>query len=488
MSILDFVQQKNTIQLISTTFKNEVKVNIQKITINTAMIQTHKTIALALILALTVAGSGLIYVKYLKNNDADAKKQYISTKKIPKITPAPLIVKSSSSQIAVLNSINKISSASQSNIILAPTKPVPPTIEVATTSSNIDNKIASASPVIETSSNCSIQTKINFGQTSNPMLKQLSKYQDICGSKVADKVMVFTQIPSNSKSAQSLAVEIAATLKEFSIYGITPLVIAEPTDGSVEISFTDFAKGNYNQVLDQYFAAIKQAGVTDQQMGIWVPFPEANIPVWNSVGSSPSDFGFLINNYSTSLKKYFPTTGVTILMNYVSFEPSDKGYTKPKNNNFDEYLQNIKPGMVNSFGMQGFPWVDSNRASNNSVSDPQIFLQPAKATRAASQLGVNTIWFNTGTVSSKYTQNPALRANVSANERKVINSNKVKVFDLVKNAGYNIWVNEFVQDKSNTAEQTNFSYLQTPQDQAIFKDYTTQLNNRGISLSIFDSN
>ena len=449
------------------------------------MIHQKKTIAYIVALILTISASGLIYANYLQSNEANAKRQYSNTKKILKTTPVSSVNSLVSSLVSVSSVVNKnllISSSKTSSSIDKPSS------QVVTISSTIDTKAASAAPVAPTNSNCNRQLKINLNQSTSPILKQLSKYQDVCGSKVADKMMVFTQIPSNVNSVQPLANEISNILREFSLYGITPVVIAEPIDGDVQLSFTEFAKGVFNPVLDQYFAAIKNTGITSQQMGMWVPFPEANIPTWNSEGSTPADFGLLINNYSSILKKYFPTTTISVLMNYTSFNPTDKSYSKPSITNYDEYLKNIKSGLVDSFGMQGFPWVEANRSSDNSVNDPQIFLQPANTMRAANQLGINSIWFNTGTISSKYTQNPNLRVNISAADRQVINNNKIKVFDKVKNAGYNIWVNEFVQDKSNTAEQTNFSYLQTVQDQAAFKDFATKLNARGIALSLFDSN
>jgi hypothetical protein len=448
------------------------------------MIHQKKTISFVIALVLIISVSGLTYMNYLQSNEADAKKNYTNTKKILKTTPMSSVNSSISSAVSKISSDSKTSVSTSSNNNSVNIKP---SSIVATVSSIIDTKVVSAAPIVSTNSNCSSQAKINLGIPTSPFLKQLKKYQDLCGSKVADKMMVFTQIPSNSNSVQPLANEIAAVLKEFSLYGITPIVIVEPNDGNTYLSFTEFAKGVFNPVLDQYFAAIQKAGITSGQMGIWVPFPEANIPVWNNDGASVSDFGLLINNYSSSLKKFFPTTSVSVLMNYTSFDPADKGYTKPFIANFDEFLKNIKPGLVDSFGIQGFPWVEANRSSNNSVNDPQVFLQPANSIRAAKQLGVNTIWFNTGTISSKYTQSPSLRVNVSASDRQVINNSKLSVFDQVQNAGYNIWVNEFVQDKSNTAEQTNFSYLQTPQDQASFKDFTKKLSDRGVSLSLFDA-
>jgi hypothetical protein len=240
--------------------------------------------------------------------------------------------------------------------------------------------------------------------------------------------------------------------------------------------------------LEQYFKAIKATGITDKQMGIWVPFPEPNIPAWNSEGSSPKDFGLMVNNYASTLKQTFPQTHVSILLNSTTFDPKDKDYKSSKPVQTQDFVANIKPKLVDSFGMQGFPWASSKVGKVKEEDfDANKFLSPESAIAAAKILGVKEIWFNSGTFGSKYTQDSKAKLDIPPQTRQAINNQKLKIYSQVQTAGYKVWANEFVEDKSQTEEQTNFSYLQTVQDQEVFKNFATQINAKKIELSLFDN-
>jgi hypothetical protein len=79
------------------------------------------------------------------------------------------------------------------------------------TSSVFSSNIAQASiPIIIPSSGCAVQPKINLESTANSQLKQLSKYQEICNSQVASKVMLFTQIPSTIDAIESKVADLSS--------------------------------------------------------------------------------------------------------------------------------------------------------------------------------------------------------------------------------------------------------------------------------------
>jgi hypothetical protein len=468
---------------------------------------THKTkiVSLVTTLALVISVSGYISFCNLNNGEAEAeaKKTFLKNQiaRIPNNLKQNIqssdVSKTSSSIVATSvsatnpNSTIKTSSSKK----LEPNSSVTNSNPTQTNSSKIEpsqpiNLPISVDPIKTIAQSnigiCANQAKINLTPSTSPFLTQLSKYQNICNSKVASKMMIFTQIPSSKSTIQPKVDELISVLKEFDQYGITPVVVAEPIDNQNMLSFVDFAAGKYNPTLDTFFQSLKNSGLTDKQMGIWVPFPEPNIPAWNSVGSKPSDIPAIINNYSSSLKKYFPNTHVSVLFNSTSFDPSDKAYSKPKTTILDEYITGINAGAVDSFGMQGFPWAPPKSLGGESSYNANNFLRPDIAMRSAKILGTNQIWFNTGTFATKYSL-PSAKVTVSPSERMAINNQKISVFEQVKNAGYKVWVNEFVEDKSATAEETNFSYLNSKEDSEIFKDYVNKLSAKAIDLSLFDS-
>src|SRR5262249_6347884 len=150
---------------------------------------------------------------------------------------------------------------------------------------------------------------------------------------------------------------VVDTLKDFAAHGVRPLVIAEPTDydGGNNIDFGLVAKGTYTAYLDDYFSAIKAAGITDQQMGIWTPFPEANLPYWNN--NQASYFAPDVNLYVAQLRKYFPHAATSIMLNSATYSTTDFNWQSGEYDSLLPYIKGITPGSITYAGLEGFPWV-----------------------------------------------------------------------------------------------------------------------------------
>ena len=326
----------------------------------------------------------------------------------------------------------------------------------------------------------------NISSYQNAYLNQLDVYQQICNSGVASKMMIFTDLILNETQISNRLNSLAENLRDFSAAGIIPVIVIEPSDNGELIDFQDIASGKYNLLFDKYFATLKSKGITDKQMGVWVPFPEPNVPNWKSQGSTPIDFSDMVNNYGTALKKVFPTTKMSILLNSYTFDPSDEEWANGQAIDFTEYIRGIKGSLVDSIGVQGFPWV--SRASQDRIEqfDATDFLQPDLAIKAARLLKVKEIWFNTGTFLYKYTNDAVNRIHIYAGTRQTINNSILAVATNVQSQDYNVWINEFVQDKSRTAEATNWAYVINAAHQKAFKNMIKALTDAGIGVSLYD--
>ena len=82
---------------------------------------------------------------------------------------------------------------------------------------------------------------------------------------------------------------------------------------------------------------------------------------------------------------------------------------------FSPYILGINPEHIQSFGLQGFPWVSND--GSNKVYNPTTFLPTNLAAEAADILGTKNIWLNTGTMKRSYTSNTV---NTSPTERSTI--------------------------------------------------------------------
>ncbi|MDD5083652.1 MAG: hypothetical protein PHT88_01775 [Candidatus Moranbacteria bacterium] len=343
-----------------------------------------------------------------------------------------------------------------------------------------------------TAGRCSDREKItDLESASDPHLLKLSEYQAVCDSFVTDRIMLFTDMPKDKNGAVESAKKMAETLKEFSRFHVTPIVVVEPVNEWGLIDFKEFGTGFYDKWITAYFKAIKAEGVTDDMMGIWVPFPEANLPYWNHENATPKDFSVIVNKYLGTLKKEFPQAKGSVLLNSATYDNEDFNWESGEYVSLVPYVSGIKKGLVDSFGIQGFPWAPPAGSERVGLFDAREYLNARLAMEAADTLEVKDIWFNTGSFSSKYTLDEKMTIAVDPGKRKdVLNGILSEVISAQKK-GYSVWLNIFAENKSQLAEATDWSYW-SDTDQAsdlnrsVFVDFMVKAKDIDIPVSLFD--
>ena len=339
---------------------------------------------------------------------------------------------------------------------------------------------------------CTDKPKIvDLAKATAPELKKLGLAQDVCNSYVSNEVMIFTNMPKDERVAKENAAKMATILKEFSRYNVKPLVIAEPETAWGLVDFVEFKNGFYDAWLNVYFAELKRLGITEKQMGTWVPFPEANLPYWNHANTQPKDFAILVNRYFAVLKKHFPKAEGSVLLNSATYATDDFDWRNGEYLSLIPYVSGINKEYVQSFGLQGFPWTPPATDYGVNISDAGEFINHHLAIAAAKELGVKKIWYNTGTFGRKYTNDPKSLALISAGERLNILRSIINEALITKKSGYAVSVNLFSEDKSKTTEATDWSYFKKPQDTnakdaLVFGNFMDQMTKNGIPVSYFD--
>ncbi|MEX1123732.1 MAG: hypothetical protein WEC81_01005 [Patescibacteria group bacterium] len=340
--------------------------------------------------------------------------------------------------------------------------------------------------VIFHTDHCSQLLPLDIATSEEPHLLQLNKYQESCNSYVTNQLMVFEDMPNSGVSAEKKGKAMSNRLKEFSEGSVTPIVIIEPSSEWGLIDFDEFNTGFYDDWISKYFETIKNSGVTDNMMGTWVPFPEANLPYWNNQNATPNDFSHVVNRYLGILKQYFPQAKGSVLLNSATYETTDFNWESGEYNSLIPYVKDINKEYVDSFGIQGFPWLPNAGGVGPGIFDAAEYLNFRLAIEAADTLEIKQIWFNTGTFSRKYTLDQESTVYVTAAKRKDLLDGILTEVERVKDRGYEVSINIFAHNKSALSEATDWSYLSSAEDIQALASFLTKAESNGIKVSLFD--
>ena len=331
--------------------------------------------------------------------------------------------------------------------------------------------------------------RAGLANVSDAQLRRLAQYEAVCGSAIFSRASFFIATPATKAAATQDAAIVAAKLKVYAQYNIPPLVFMEPTDDDGNnLNFTSYSTGAYDDALHTFYAALKSNGVSDAMMGTWVYFPESNMPTWGTI--SPSLFAINVTKTAQIQKQYFPASQSSIMLDSESYQPGSS-WGQGSYVSLQPYVQNIPKGLIDSFGLQGFPWA-APAGQPDSLYNPQTFLQVSLAAQAAQTLGTKNIWLNTGTFSRAYTQNASQLVNIPAAQRQTILNGVVAQAKALQAQGFTVSVHLFAQNKSNVAEAIDWSYWGNQPDsgpnEAVFKAFAHEITTAGVQLWLFDSN
>lgn len=315
-------------------------------------------------------------------------------------------------------------------------------------------------------------------------IKALSDYQSVCGAYITQELMVFTNM-AFLENPDAEAQKYAALLKEFAEKQLSPIVVVEPYLSNGLLEWKEFAGGKYTANLSRFFVVLKEQGVSDAMMGMWVPFPEPNVPNWGVTNGDAKDFIPAINLFVGEQKKAFPQSKASILLNTTSYLPTDLEWENGDYYALDSYYDGITTGLIDSLGIQGFPWIAAADQRKRVIFDANEFLSPSLITSALKGMRIKDVWLNTGTFGVKYAQEQFKRVIITAPERKQIMNSIFDVAEGLQNGGYRVSTNLFAEDKTNVREATDWSYLGSGDYRTVFKDFVREAEQKSLKISLY---
>ncbi|QQS19523.1 hypothetical protein IPL85_04580 [Candidatus Saccharibacteria bacterium] len=346
----------------------------------------------------------------------------------------------------------------------------------------LQNKPASAPKLA--SKKCTNNPIASRGSTNDPQLKALVEYENVCQSAFVDNLMVFTNMPISTEDANTMADAMAGRLKQFDKFSVKPIVIVEPDTEWGLVDFHEYANGFYDLWIKDYFVRLKKNGVTNEQMGIWIPFPEPQQEFWNN-NKDPDDFANSVNRYFETLRTVFPAAQTGILLDSQTGETDQAPQLLA-------YTRLVKEGLVDYAGLQGFPWHPREESdTRSSVISAEVFAPAYLAEEVAKSLRINKIILNTGSYRHKKAENGGA-ITITTDERKQTLDSIFTEASRLKDDKYEVTVNIFAENKIETKEGVDWSYWQAglyeqSDHKLLFTNLVYDLNQKGIKISIFDA-
>lgn len=328
---------------------------------------------------------------------------------------------------------------------------------------------------------------INITNTENPHLKKLADYQKVVGGFVGNQLMVFLNMPESAANIEGASYYIANTANEFAKFGITPIFVIEPYGDNGQLDLGRIKNGDYVAKLDSLFALLKWARwLTEDKLGLIVPYPEINTPAFNRTNFVPTDLPILVNQYFDVVRKYYPNARWGLLLDGKSYDVN-KTWGQGEYKSYAPYVTGIKPGYISTFWVQGFPWVSADGSIKS--YDPNVFLPISLAKESANLLSVNKIWFNTGTMKRSYPWSPV---NTSAEERQSMVNGIINQWNSLKNQGFDVMIHIFAENKFQMGEWVDWSYIENASDwvlsphEAVFASFVSQAQTSNLNTGIYD--
>ncbi|MGL4759085.1 MAG: hypothetical protein ACRCXZ_07125 [Patescibacteria group bacterium] len=339
-----------------------------------------------------------------------------------------------------------------------------------------------------TSENCNTKPAFEFEKTTleqNKYLKKLNDFQIICNSMAFDKMMIFTYLPQSDEEIRSESKILSAKLLAFNRYNIKPIIVFEPAFESGYLNFKKIAEGEYNSSLRNYFEALVKEGMTTENIGQIIPFPEPNIPVWNRKDSEPETFAKAFNNFVEILREYIPNQKAIPLLNTKTYNQDDKDWAKGSIQSLKPWVKDIKEDYIGKVGLQGFPWQSAKNERQVFETSIEKFLPIKSIEELIETTNNNTIMLNTGTYGSKYTQDKNKTVIFQPKDRKkILDEIQLLTYNLQKK-GNKVAINIFAEDKSDVAEDTDWSY-KTADEVRFLKEFIARSELMNIELSVYN--
>lgn len=296
-------------------------------------------------------------------------------------------------------------------------------------------------------------------------------------NEIVDSNMVFMAIPLNEQMAGEQAerfIEKFNTLKND--HNKQGIYIFET---NTEVSWREILNGKYDKFIKSMFEQIKDKVGYQDGLGLIVPYPEANEPIWNNADLTPAEISTLTNNFADIMHPILGNLRIGTLWNTKTYPTHDWA-----NGNYEDLtaFSSILDKSHNVIqGFQGFVWID--RDTDVLLSDPNILFNPNIILKSLNYSQLHEAWINTG-IPKRVKLTSGEVVELSFVQRLDVFKLMVENFKILTNNHIDLTVNIFVEDKldgpNDNSEGIDWSW-----DPRELKTILNLLNQTGVRISLF---
>ena len=234
--------------------------------------------------------------------------------------------------------------------------------------------IDSASPRTGQINPNSPRVNLGLANSTDPGLKKLAQVERQYSYAPSANLMR-AEMPASVADAEASAQAMAKKLKEYGNQGVEPFVFFGSAQDIHSKKMPKLEGGAYQGVIDAYFRELKNAGVTDKEMGCWIPLPDANDTTQKGGAVSPKDFQDRAVLAAQNIKTHWNTAKVGF-----AFKASDP---------MQSYVEGVPSDLIDVLGVEAFPTAPGQSATS--------YLPLVGPASAAHTLGAKEMWVRTGT-------------------------------------------------------------------------------------------
>jgi hypothetical protein len=316
-----------------------------------------------------------------------------------------------------------------------------------------------ATGVIDTAtqiSGCSTKAErsILFSSARLNSIRKLGEYEAMCGAQVTDTLFHTIELPTDPKLVPALLPQLVADLKEYQEYGLQPFVLVKLSSAWKETDFIDASKGKKNDVFTALVSGLEQQGITDEYIGAWVLFPDANLPLWQDKNVLPSQYVAIVNQMLTVLQKPFPNSARHLRLHTMTYETNDFEWSEQDFRSLSPYLTGITTNEIDALEFVAFPWMPPASKGGASLMKAAEYVPVTLMTEAMQVIQARQAWLITGTFAHLYGNEPENSITVPAPVRQELLTDTLSQMKKIQDRGYQVGVvlsNEDLRIKKDTS-------------------------------------